>query len=221
MRYGVLGTGTVGEAIATKLVSLGHEVKMGARDPKNEKAAVWVAKQGAKASQGTFADAAGFGELLFNCTSGAGSLDALKAAGEENLSGKVLVDISNPLDFSKGMPPTLFVCNTDSLAEQIQRTYPQLKVVKGLNTLNAYLMVAPRILPGEHNIFLSGNDGDAKNEVRAVLRSFGWNDNEMIDLGDITTARGTEQLLPIWVRLWGALQNPMFNFKIVMGPKPA
>ncbi len=214
MRYGVLGTGTVGEAIATKLVSLGHEVKMGARDPKNEKAAVWVAKQGAKASQGTFADAAGFGELLFNCTSGAGSLDALKAAGEENLSGKVLVDISNPLDFSKGMPPTLFVSNTDSLGEQIQRAFPKTHVVKTLNTLSAHLMVDPKSLAGgDHDLFISGNDADAKGKVKELLGTFGW--KTIHDLGDITTARGTESILPVWIRLWGALGDANFNFKIV------
>ena len=214
MRYGVLGTGTVGEAIATKLVSLGHEVKMGARDPKNEKAAVWVAKQGAKASQGTFADAAGFGELLFNCTSGAGSLDALKAAGEENLSGKVLVDISNPLDFSKGMPPTLFVSNTDSLGEQIQRAFPKTHVVKTLNTLSAHLMVDPKSLAGgDHDLFISGNDADAKGKVKELLGTFGW--KTIHDLGDITTARGTESILPVWIRLWGALGDANFNLKIV------
>jgi len=232
MKIGVFGTGVVGQTIAEKLESLGHEVMLGTRDVKQSLAREnkdgsgrpplkdWLA-QHPKVKLGTHAEAAGHGQLLVNATNGAGTLEAMKLAGEMNLNGKVMLDISNPLDFSKGMPPTLFVCNTDSLAEQIQRTYPQLKVVKGLNTLNAYLMVAPRILPGEHNIFLSGNDPDAKNEVRGVLRSFGWNDAEMIDLGDITTARGTEQLLPIWVRLWGALQSPMFNFKIVMGPKPA
>ena len=232
MKIGVFGTGVVGQTIAEKLESLGHEVILGTRDVKASMARAdkdsfgrpplkeWVA-QHPKVKLGTHAEAAAHGQLLVNATNGMGSLEALKLAGEKNLNGKVMLDISNPLDFSKGMPPALFVCNTDSLAEQIQRTYPQLKVVKGLNTLNAYLMVAPRILPGEHNIFLSGNEADAKDEVRGILRSFGWNDNEMIDLGDITTARGTEQLLPIWVRLWGALQNPMFNFTSVMGPNPA
>ena len=232
MKIGVFGTGVVGQTIAEKLESLGHEVMLGTRDVNASLARdakdgfgrpplkEWQA-QHKKIKVGTHSEAAAHGELLVNATNGMGTLEALKQAGEKNLNGKVMLDISNPLDFSKGMPPTLFVCNTDSLAEQIQRTYPQLKVVKGLNTLNAYLMVAPRMLPEDHNIFLSGNDGDAKNQVRGILRSFGWNDAEMIDLGDITTARGTEQLLPIWVRLWGALQNPMFNFRIVMGPKPA
>lgn len=232
MKIGVFGTGVVGQTIAEKLDSLGHEVMLGTREVKKSLAKEekdgygrpplkeWIAQHpGVKL--GTYAEAAAHGQLLVNATNGAGSLEAMKLAGEQNLNGKVMLDIANPLDFSKGMPPTLFICNTDSLAEQIQRAFPQLKVVKGLNTLNAYLMVAPRILPGEHNIFLSGNDAGAKYEVRGILRSFGWGDNEMIDLGDITNARGTEQLLPIWVRLYGALQSPMFNFKIVMGPKPA
>jgi len=128
-----------------------------------------------------------------------------------------MLDISNPLDFSKGMPPSLSVCNTDSLGEQIQRTYPELKVVKTLNTMNAYIMVNPAALPSDHTVFVSGNDGSAKQQVKNILKSFGWKEKNMIDLGDITTARGTEMLLPIWVRLWGALQNPMFNFNIVTG----
>lgn len=214
MRFGVFGTGMVGDAIATKLVSLGHEVKMGARDAKNEKAAAWVAKSGAKASHGTFADAAAFGEVLFNCTSGAGALDALKAAGEGNLAGKVLIDVSNPLDFSKGMPPTLFVSNTDSLGEQIQRAFPKTHVVKTLNTLNAQLMVEPKSLAGgDHDLFISGNDAGAKGKVKELLGTFGW--KTIHDLGDITTARGTESLLPLWIRLWGAMGDANFNFKIV------
>jgi len=138
----------------------------------------------------------------------------LKSAGEANLAGKVLVDVSNPLDFSKGMPPTLSVSNTDSLGEQIQRAYPKTHVVKTLNTLNAKLMVEPKSLAGgEHDLFLSGNDAGAKGQVRELLQTFGW--KTIHDLGDISTARGTEMLLPIWLRLWGALGNADFNFKIV------
>src|SRR5437773_1923726 len=140
MKIGVLGTGMVGVAIGNKLVSLGHEVKMGSRSATNEKAAAWVKGAGAKASQGTFADAAGFGELIFNCTSGHGSLEALKAAGAQSLKGKILIDISNPLDFSKGMPPTLFAGNTDSLGELAQAALPETKVVKTLNTVTASIM---------------------------------------------------------------------------------
>jgi hypothetical protein len=204
----------VGETIASKLVALGHEVKMGSRTANNEKAAAWVRKAGARASQGTFADAAAFGEILFNCTLGLGSIEALNAAGKENLKGKVLLDLSNPLDFSKGMPPTLFVSNDDSLGERIQRAFPELKVVKTLNTINCNVMVDPARIPGEHAVFVSGNDAAAKTRVKQLLTEwFGW--KQVIDLGDISTSRGTESYLPLWIRLWGALGTPDFNVQIV------
>ena len=217
MNIGILGTGMVGDAIGTKLVQLGHNVKMGSRTTANEKAKIWVQKNGAKASQGTFADAAIFAtEFIFNCTSGLASLEVLKSAGSENLKGKILVDISNPLDFSNGFPPSLSVVNTDSLGEQIQRAFPNLKVVKTLNTLSNPLMVNPSLVNGgDHTIFLSGNDAEAKTKTLSLLASFGWKSENVIDLGDITTARGTEQVLPIWVRLFGKFQSPMFQFKIV------
>lgn len=215
MKIGVFGTGVVGATIASKLVSLGHEVKMGSRTANNEKAVAWAQGAGAKASQGTFADAASFGELLFLCTQGTGSLEALKAAGAESLKGKILIDISNPLDFSKGMPPTLFAGNTDSLGEQIQAAFPDTRVVKSLNTVAADLMVNPgKVNGGDHDMFVSGNDAAAKATVSEFLKTqFGW--KNVHDLGDITTARGTESYLPLWIRLWGALKTPMFNVKIV------
>jgi predicted dinucleotide-binding enzyme len=214
MKIGVLGTGMVGNAIGTKLVQLGYEVKMGSRTANNEKATEWAGKNGEKASQGTFEDAAKFGEIVFNCTSGMSSLKALEQAGKENLAGKILVDIANPLDFSNGMPPSLSVCNTDSLGEQIQRALPETKVVKTLNTMNCNLMVDATLVPGEHDIFVCGNDEAAKTTVTGLLKNdFGW--KSPIDLGDITNARATEMLLPIWVRLYGKFQSPMFNFKIV------
>jgi predicted dinucleotide-binding enzyme len=214
MKIAVLGSGVVGQTIGTKLVELGHDVKMGSRTATNAKAAEWAGKAGTRASHGTFADAAAFGELVFNCTGGMVSLDALRMAGAQNLAGKILIDISNPLDFSKGFPPTLSVCNDDSVGEQIQREFPDAKVVKTLNTVNAILMINPSILPGEHDLFMSGNDADAKAMVRKILTEwFGW--KIVIDLGDITTARGTEQLLPIWVRLMGLFKSPQFNFHIV------
>ena len=214
MKIGVLGTGMVGEAIGTKLIQLGHEVKMGSRTANHEKAAAWVKQNGAKAMQGTFADAAAFGEVLFNCTSGKASLEALTMAGAENLKGKVLIDIANPLDFSRGMPPSLLVCNTDSLGEQIQRAFPAVKVVKSLNTMNCNLMVNPALLPEDHLVFVSGNDAEAKATVTMILKDwFGW--RSIIDLGDITTARGTEMVLPLWVSLMGKVGTPMFNFKLV------
>ncbi len=213
MKIGVLGTGMVGQTIAGRLVALGHEVRLGAREATNEKAVAWAKKAGSKASAGTFADAAAFGELLFNCTLGAASIDALRAAGEANLAGKVLVDVSNPLDFSKGMPPTLFVSNDDSLGERIQREFPKARVVKALNTMNCEIMVDPaRVAGGDHDTFVSGNDADAKGHVRELLGSFGW--KKVHDLGDITTARGTESFLPLWIRLWGSLGTADFNIKI-------
>ena len=142
-------------------------------------------------------------------------MPALELARKENLSGKIILDISNPLDFSKGRPPTLFISNTDSLAEQIQRTYPEAKVVKSLNTMNAYVMVNPSILPGDHTVFLSSNDAGAKDEVKKILMSFGWKDKNIFDLGDITSARGAEQILPVWIRIMSTLKTGQFNFNIV------
>ncbi len=215
MKIAVLGSGMVGTTIGSKLVSLGHEVRLGSREATNEKAAAWAAAAGARASHGTFADAAAFGDVVFNCTLGAAALAVLEAAGTANLRGKILVDTSNPLDFSKGMPPTLFAGNTDSLGEQIQRAFPETRVVKALNTINCYVMVDPaRVAGGDHDTFISGNDPEAKGRVAEILRGwFGW--KNVIDLGDITTARGTESYLPLWIRLWGALGTPDFNIKIV------
>ena len=213
MKFGVLGSGMVGSTIATKLVSLGHEVKMGSRDATNPKAKAWVASAGRGASHGTFADAAAFGEILFNCTSGAGSVDALKSTGAA-LGGKILVDVANALDFSKGMPPTLFVSNTDSLGETIQRTFPEAKVVKALNTVSANVMVNPSRVPGDHDIFVCGNDAGAKAQVVRLLKDeFGW--ANVNDLGDITAARGTESYLHLWLRLYGSLQTADFNIHVV------
>jgi len=213
MKIGVLGTGMVGQAIAGKLVALGHEVTMGSRTADNPKASEWSGGAGERASNGTYADAAAFGELVFNCTAGAGSLEALAAAGADNLRGKILVDVANPLDFSKGMPPSLFVSGDDSLGEQIQRAYPDTHVVKTLNTINCQLMVDPGKVPGDHVVFVSGNDAGAKSRVTSLLtEGFGW--KQVLDLGDISTARGTEAYLLLWLRLWGAIGNADFNITI-------
>jgi predicted dinucleotide-binding enzyme len=213
MKIAIFGTGMVGNAIGTKLAQLGHEVKMGSRTVDNAKAAAWVKATGAKASQGTYADAAAFGELAFNCTPGAVTMAALEAAGKQHLAGKILVDVSNPLDFSKGRPPTLTVCNTDSTAEQIQRAFPDTKVVKTLNTTNCNLMVDASLIKGDHDMFVSGNDAGAKGKVTEILEGwFGW--KNVIDLGDITAARGQEMFVILWVRLYGALQSPMFNIHV-------
>jgi predicted dinucleotide-binding enzyme len=217
MRFGVLGTGLVGQAIGGKLVSLGHEVTMGSRQAGNEKAVAWVAEVGDGAGEGTFADAAGFGEVLVNATAGTASLEALEAAGAENLAGKVLIDVSNPLDFSQGMPPVLSVCNDDSVAERIQHAFPDARVVKALNTINANVMVAPGDLGGSTTVFVCGNDEGAKAQVVELLRSFGWGEGNVLDLGDVTAARGTEMYLPLWLRMYGALGTGQFNIGVVRG----
>lgn len=215
MKIGILGTGSVGTTLGTKLVQLGHEVKLGARSATNEKAAAWVKSAGAKASQGTFADAAAFGEVLLNCTSGSASLKALESAGAQNLDGKVLIDVANPLDFSKGMPPTLSIVNTDSLGEQIQKAFPKARVVKALNTLSAPVMVDPKALKGETDLLVCGNDKGAKEQVSKLLQSFGWKPSSIIDLGDITCSRGTEMWLALWIRLMVAQGTHLFNLKLV------
>jgi predicted dinucleotide-binding enzyme len=225
VRLGILGTGVVGKTIAAGLAGLGHEVMVGTRDPEgtlsrtepdqygNPPFGTWQ-REHPEVELGTFGEAAAHGEVVVNATAGSVSLEALDMAGEENLNGKVLIDISNPLDFSKGMPPTLSVSNTDSLGEQIQRRFAEAKVVKTLHTMNAYLMVDPaQLAGGEHTVFVCGDDAEAKGTVSELLRSMGWTD--IIDLGDISTARGTEMLMPIWLRLFGALQKPIFNFKVV------
>ena len=225
MRYAVLGTGIVGRTIAAKLDSLGHEVVIGTRDPQatlartapdamgNPPFATWHGDHQSVALK-PFAEAAAFGETVVNTTAGLGALDALHAAGSDNLAGKVLIDVSNPLDFSAGMPPTLDPVNTDSLGEQIQRAFPDAKVVKTLNTMNCFVMVEPGRVPGAHNVFVSGEDTGAKKQVTEVLVSFGWSEDSVIDLGGIETARGTEMLLPFWLRLMGALGHADFNFHI-------
>jgi 8-hydroxy-5-deazaflavin:NADPH oxidoreductase len=230
-KIAILGTGVVGQSISEKLTSIGYEVMLGTRNVENTLSKTEKSIYGRPPFKdwyenhqnikfGTFADTAAWGELIINATNGGGALEALKLAGKENLVGKVLIDISNPLDFSKGMPPSLLVCNTDSLAEQIQSEYPSTKVVKSLNTMNAIVMVNPNLVPGDHNVFVNGNDSEAKAEVKQLLISIGWIEKNIIDLGDITASRGVEQMLPIWVRLLGMLQNPMFNFHIAVGETP-
>lgn len=214
MKIGVLGTGSVGRRIATKLVELGHEVTMGSRSADGEALREWVGGAGPDAAGGTFADAATAGELIFNCTAGEASLEALEAAGADNLSDKVLVDVSNPLDFSGGMPPTLTVCNDDSLGERIQASFPEARVVKSLNTVNNQVMTDPGRLPGTHNVFVCGEDAGAKDAVTELLVEFGWPRESVVDLGGIDAARGTEMYLPLWLRLMGALGTADFNIQV-------
>lgn len=209
MKIAVLGTGMVGQAIARRLATLEHDVMMGAREAANEKATAFAAETSGRA--GTFAQAAAHGEIVINATSGEHAIAALTAAGADNLAGKVLVDVANPIDAST-KPVSLAVSNTDSLGETIQRAFPRARVVKTLCTVTAAIMVDPARLPGNHVIFVSGNDADAKSATTDLLRSFGW--REIIDLGDITTARGQEQMLPMWLRLWSVLGTTEFNYVI-------
>jgi 8-hydroxy-5-deazaflavin:NADPH oxidoreductase len=215
MKIGVLGTGVVGTTIGSKLVALGHDVMLGARSATNEKAAVWVGETGKRASHGTFTAAAAHGEIVFNCTAGTGAVAAVTAAGVDNLRGKILIDVSNPLDFSKGMPPSSMFRGDDSLGEQIQRAVPEALVVKTLNTVNAHVMVAPgQVNGGDHHVFVCGDDGHAKARVKEILHAwFDW--KHVIDLGDMTGARGCEAYVLFWVRLWGAQSTADFNIKVV------
>jgi predicted dinucleotide-binding enzyme len=200
MRIGILGTGVVGQTLAAKLEELGHDVEIGSRDPER-----------------SFAAAAEHGELVFNATPGGVTLDVLRMAGGANLAGKVLVDVCNALDFSGGFPPTLSVCNDDSVAERIQREFPDVRVVKSLNTVNADVMTNPGLVPGDHNVFVAGNDDEAKGEVRALLESFGWQGERVLDLGGIEAARGLEMYLPLWLRLYGAAGTAHFNIALMRG----
>ncbi|MFC4785905.1 NADPH-dependent F420 reductase [Nocardioides sp. MAHUQ-72] len=224
MKIAVLGTGMVGQAIAGRLDELGHSVVVGTRDPRatlartepdgmgNPPFAAWHA-QHPQVGLATFAEAAAPAELVVNASSGGATLEVLRLAGAENLAGKPLLDIANPLDFSQGFPPSLFVKDTDSLGELVQRTFPEARVVKALNTLNASLMVEPKTLGDTGTVFVSGDDAEAKAITVELLQSFGHDD--VIDLGALETARGTEMLLPIWLRLMNALGTAQFNFKIV------
>ena len=197
MRIGMLGTGVAGRTLAGKLSELGHDVKLGSRDPER-----------------SFEAAAAHGEIIFNATAGTASLEALRAAGAANLAGKVLIDVSNPLDGSAGFPPTLSVCNDDSLAEQIQREFPDARVVKALNTMNADVMVEPAIVPGDHNVFVAGEDDGAKADVMSLLESFGWPRERIMDVGGIRAARGLEMWLPLWISLYQATGTAHLNIAV-------
>ncbi|MFG2823114.1 NADPH-dependent F420 reductase [Kitasatospora sp. NPDC048365] len=225
MRYAVIGTGIVGRTLAAKLASLGHRVAVGTRDVEqtlartepdgygNPPYALWAAEHPEIELTG-FAEAAAGADTVVNASLGSASIGALTAAGAANLAGKVLIDVANPLDFSNGMPPTLDPVNTDSLAESIQRAFPAARVVKTLNTMNCSVMVEPGRLAGPHEVFLCGDDEAAKKETAELLAAFGWPAGSVVDLGDLTAARGTEQLLPLWIRVWGALGTWEFNFHV-------
>ena len=226
MRIAVLGTGMVGRALAGRLAGLDHDVVVGTRDVEqtlarsepdamgNPPYAEWQ-KDNPAVRLVPFAEAGAHGELIVNATAGTGALPALEAAGTANLSGKVLVDVANPLDFSHGFPPLLSVVNTDSLGEQIQRTFPDTQVVKTLNTMNAYVMIEPSRVPGRHTVFLAGEDAAAKETVKGLLGEFGWPKEAILDLGGIRAARGTEMYLPLWLSLMGVLGTGDFNIQVL------
>lgn len=215
MKISILGTGVVGRTLGSRLISLGHSVMMGSRSAAHEGARAWADENGGRASVGTFAVAAAFGDLVLLCVKGETALEALALAGEDNLSGKVLLDITNPLDFSRGMPPSLYPqwSNTTSLGEAIQSAFPSARVVKSLNIVNCELMADPRKLSREMTMFLCGNDARAKEQVRELLEGFGWED--ILDLGDLSGARGMEMMLPVWLRIYMSLRAPGFGFKVV------
>ena len=218
MDIAVLGTGMVGQALAGRLDELGHAVVMGTRDPAATRARsgsdvpAWLdAHSGVTLA--TFAEAAAGAALVVNATNGQATLEALGLAGAGNLAGKPLADLSNPLDFSQGFPPTLFVKDTDSLGEQVQRAFPDARVVKTLNTVNAGVMVDPASLGTATTVFVSGDDAEAKATVTALLESLGWED--VLDLGPLETCRGTELYLPLWLRMMQAVGSPQLNVRVV------
>lgn len=219
MNIGVLGTGVVGETIATALTEKGHNVRMGSRTPDNEKAAAWVKKSNNHATQGDFNDAAAFGEIVFVCLNGEHALDAIRSIGADSINGKIVIDVTNPLDFSKGMPPRVLeeFSGSTSLGEEIQKALPGSKVVKTFNTVTASVMVNPKLVNGgDHSLFVCGNDADAKNKVKHFLvDTFGWKPENLLDIGGIQGARGTEAYVPFWVMMMQAMGSPVFNVKVV------
>jgi predicted dinucleotide-binding enzyme len=219
MKIAVLGTGMVGNALGTKLVQIGHEVTMGSRSANNAAAQKWASSLGENARTTTFRDAAEFGEVVISCTGGMYSIEALQSVGAEPLRNKILIDVSNPLQQDKDGSMILGFCNTESLGERIQRAFPQTSVVKALNTVNCDIMIEPSRVPGDHNLFICGNDPAAKKQVTQYLNDwFGWKPQNVIDLGKITAARGTEMMMPLWMRLLqGVVGHPHFNYQIIRG----
>jgi 8-hydroxy-5-deazaflavin:NADPH oxidoreductase len=201
LNVGVLGTGMVGDAIATRLIEVGYDVVMGSRDAANPKAVAWAERTGGRA--GTFADAAAHGPLVFNATPGGASLEVLRSAGD--LTGKILADISNDLSSAAVQP----------VAAGLQAAFPDLKVVKTLNTVNCDIMVRPDLLSQPHTMFVAGDDADAKRLVKGVLTKFGWPEADVLDLGGIDKAFAMEQYLPLWLAVWGVKGDLRFNLRIV------
>lgn len=215
MKYAVLGTGMVGHTLATKLLQVGHEVRMGARSADNAKAASWAQENGALAGTGSYSEVVQWADRVIFAVNGARILEVADALADADVSGKTVLDVTNPLDTSNGMPPTLVpeLSNTTSAAEQLQIRLPSAKVVKSLNTMNHLLMVDPARLAGEHDVFLCGDDASAKGDIVQLLNEFGWSDP--IDLGPLAAARGLEGMMPFWLRAWAAIGSSDFNYRIV------
>ena len=213
MRYAVLGTGEVGRTLGTKLAELGHEVTLGSRTKDNPAALEWARDTGAGARAGTFEEAASAAEVVLVAVGGRVALAALEAAGAANLDGKVVLDVSNPLAFEEG-ELRLDPVESDSVGEQIQRAFPHARVVKSLNTVNCKVMVEPSLVPGEHHIFVCGEDAAAKGQVTALLGEFGWPPHRVLDLGGIRSARSVEMVLPLWLDLFRKLGHGDFNLEV-------
>jgi len=216
MRYAILGTGDVGRALGGKLAELGHEVTLGSRTKDNPTALEWARSAGAGARAGTFAEAASSAEVVVNAVGGQVALAVLEAAGSAHLDGKVLVDVANPMTFEDG-ELRLSPVESDSLGEQIQRAFPHARVVKTLNTVNCQVMVDPSLVPGEHQVFVSGEDAGAKAQVTSMLGEFGWPPHRVLDLGGIRSARSVEMLLPLWLDLFRHLGHAEFNLEVRRG----
>ncbi len=215
MRIGVLGTGDVGRHLGSRLVGDGHEVTLGSRTPDNTVAADWAATNGDSAAHGTFEAAVDSADMVVNALPGEVCLEVLAGLADGALRGVTIMDVANPLDFGGGFPPVLSVCNTSSLAEQIQRAHPAARVVKTLNTMHHTIMVDPARLGGDHVAFICGDDIDAKQLVTTLLTGWGWPETSIVDLGDISNARGTEMYLALWTRVYAALGTGEFNIGIV------
>ncbi len=221
MKIGIIGSGVVGQTLGKRWLELGHEVAIGTRDPAKideEKMMAtslrqWRAQTGGRGQIVTFQEAASFGDALVNATGGTVSIEALRLAGADKVGGKVLMEIANELDHSRGMPPRSLASDERCLAEKIQDAFPNLKVVKTLNTVSATMMVNPKGLAGgDHTAFMSGNDAAAKQQVAELLKAMGWTD--ILDLGDISTARGPEMYMALWLRLWGTTRTANVNVKV-------
>ena len=210
MQIAILGTSAVGPALGKAFTAAGHDVTIGTRDPVQTRAREQWA--GVDLPLAAYRDLEA--DVFINATSGSGSLAALEAVGDA-VNGKVVIDTSNPLDHSQGFPPSLFVSNTDSLAEQLQRALPKVRLVKMFNTMANEVMVNPRGLSEDSTIFVAGNDPDARQTAAALAADLGWAD--VFDLGDLTGARALEMFIPLWVRMYVQLGRPNFNIKVIRG----